>query len=405
MITASNLTKIFRLYKKPSDRLREIITGEIFHRNFHALSDVSFHVQEGETLGIIGENGSGKSTLLKILTGILLPDGGSFHVEGRITGLLELGTGFNQEFTGLSNIYMNGTYLGLSKAEIDSRLDQIVAFAELGDFIDEPIKTYSSGMIMRLAFAVAIHAEPRCFVVDEALSVGDVYFQQKCMKRLKDFRAGGGSIVFVSHDLNAVKVLCDKALLLDKGRVVEDGNPEDVVNVYNFLIAKRSKGQEIACQIDQEKTSYGNNKINVESLDIIDSRGNKADVLLSGKPVEIKLFLNANQTVSELTVGILIRDKFGQDIFGTNTFHMNQSMQMEQDGRCEVSFFFEEFNLGPGKYSVSASLHTGDTHVNECYQWVDRIKTFEVINGDDFIFIGISRLKPVLTIEGKIKAS
>jgi lipopolysaccharide transport system ATP-binding protein len=225
------------------------------------------------------------------------------------------------------------------------------------------------------------------------------------MKRLKDFRAGGGSIVFVSHDLNAVKVLCDKALLLDKGRVVEDGNPEDVVNVYNFLIAKRSKGQEIACQIDQEKTSYGNNKINVESLDIIDSRGNKADVLLSGKPVEIKLFLNANQTVSELTVGILIRDKFGQDIFGTNTFHMNQSMQMEQDGRCEVSFFFEEFNLGPGKYSVSVSLHTGDTHVNECYQWVDRIKTFEVINGDDFIFIGISRLKPVLTIEGKIKAS
>jgi lipopolysaccharide transport system ATP-binding protein len=405
MITANNLTKIFRLYKKPSDRLREIITGEIFHRNFHALSEVSFHVQEGETLGIIGENGSGKSTLLKILTGILLPDGGSFHVEGRITGLLELGTGFNQEFTGLSNIYMNGTYLGLSKAEIDSRLDQIVAFAELGDFIDEPIKTYSSGMIMRLAFAVAIHAEPRCFVVDEALSVGDVYFQQKCMKRLKDFRAGGGSIVFVSHDLNAVKVLCDKALLLDKGRVVEDGNPEDVVNVYNFLIAKRSKGQEIACQIDQEKTSYGNNKINVESLDIIDSRGNKADVLLSGKPVEIKLFLNANQTVSELTVGILIRDKFGQDIFGTNTFHMNQSMQMEQDGRCEVSFFFEEFNLGPGKYSVSVSLHTGDTHVNECYQWVDRIKTFEVINGDDFIFIGISRLKPVLTIEGKIKAS
>jgi lipopolysaccharide transport system ATP-binding protein len=405
MITANNLTKIFRLYKKPSDRLREIITGEIFHRNFHALSEVSFHVQEGETLGIIGENGSGKSTLLKILTGILLPDGGSFHVEGRITGLLELGTGFNQEFTGLSNIYMNGTYLGLSKAEIDSRLDQIVAFAELGDFIDEPIKTYSSGMIMRLAFAVAIHAEPRCFVVDEALSVGDVYFQQKCMKRLKDFRAGGGSIVFVSHDLNAVKVLCDKALLLDKGRVVEDGNPEDVVNVYNFLMAKRSKGQEISCQIDQEKTSYGNNKINVESLDIIDSRGNKADVLLSGKPVEIKLFLNANQTVSELTVGILIRDKFGQDIFGTNTFHMNQSMQMEQDGRCEVSFFFEEFNLGPGKYSVSVSLHTGDTHVNECYQWVDRIKTFEVINGDDFIFIGISRLKPVLTIEGKIKAS
>ena len=213
------------------------------HRKFCALKDLSFEVQEGESLGIVGQNGAGKSTLLKILTGVLFPDSGSIHVDGRITGLLELGTGFNSEFTGVQNIYLNGTLLGMSKEEINERFDAIIAFTELGDFIQEPIKTYSSGMIMRLAFSTAIHAEPKAFVVDEALSVGDTYFQQKCMRKIKEFKADGGSIIFVSHDMNAVKILCDKALLLDHGLKVEEGEPDKVINTYNFLLAKKGKGR------------------------------------------------------------------------------------------------------------------------------------------------------------------
>ena len=221
MISVSNISKTFKLYKSPADRLKEIVLRRSFHRVFHALKDVSFEIQEGETLGIVGQNGAGKSTVLKLLTGILIPDTGNIHISGKITGLLELGTGFNAEFSGLDNIFLNGTYLGLSRQEIKSKLDNIIGFAELNEFIHEPIKTYSSGMVMRLAFSVAIHADPKAFVVDEALSVGDAYFQQKCMQKIKEFKNNGGSIVFVSHDMNAVKVLCDQAILLDEGHVVE----------------------------------------------------------------------------------------------------------------------------------------------------------------------------------------
>ncbi len=218
--------------------MKEIVTRKKYHTDFQALNDVSFAVADGETLGIVGQNGAGKSTLLKILTGILLPDSGTISIDGKITGLLELGTGFNAEMTGIENIYMNGTLLGMSREEIDRKKDTVIAFTELGDFIYEQLKTYSSGMVMRLAFAIAIHADPRCFVVDEALSVGDAHFQQKCMKRIKEFRKSGGSIIFVSHDMNAVKMLCDKAILLNHGAIVEEGSPETVVNSYNFMISK-----------------------------------------------------------------------------------------------------------------------------------------------------------------------
>lgn len=253
MIAVDQISKRFKLYRAPSDRLKEILFRRSFHKDFHAVSDVSFTVNAGETLGIIGENGAGKSTLLKLLTGVLIPDTGQIHINGKITGLLELGTGFNPEFSGIDNIIHNATYLGLSRREINGRLDRIVEFTELGDFIHEPIKTYSSGMVMRLAFSTAIHADPTAFVVDEALSVGDAYFQQKCMEKIREFKANGGSIVFVSHDMNAVKVLCDKALLLDHGRVAEEGQPENVINAYNFLIASRSRGRRSTC-LDRKPT-------------------------------------------------------------------------------------------------------------------------------------------------------
>ena len=400
MISVHNISKRFRLYRNPSDRLKEVLFRRSFHRDFYALREVSFLVYEGETLGIIGENGSGKSTLLKILTGVLLPDGGEFAFDGRLTGLLELGTGFNPEFSGIRNIYMNGTYLGLSKKEIDDSLESIVAFSELGDFIDEPVRTYSSGMLMRLAFSTAIHAYPKCFVVDEALAVGDAHFQQKCMQRLREFREKGGSIVFVSHDMNAVKVLCDKAILLEKGALVESGDPEEVINTYNFLIAKKEKGEEIKIseQMDYTK-AYGNEKVVIKSIFILNSQGEPCDVLISGQECFIDIQLQAKQTVEDVTVGIVFRDRFGQDIFGVNTFHLNVAIPLQKGEERLVRYVFGELNIGPGKYTLSVAAHSRDVHVYDCYQWVDRVCRFEVVHGADFHFDGLSRLVPKVRVQ------
>jgi lipopolysaccharide transport system ATP-binding protein len=400
MIKAQDITKEFKLYQRPADRLKEIVLRRPLHRSFCALRGISFSVEEGETLGIVGQNGAGKSTLLKILTGVLLPDSGVVHVDGRITGLLELGTGFNFDFTGLQNIYLNGTLLGMSREEIKTRLDTITAFSELGDFIQEPIKTYSSGMVMRLAFSIAIHASPKAFVVDEALSVGDAYFQQKCMRKITHFKENGGSIVFVSHDMNAVKILCDRALLLDHGVAVESGEPEQVINTYNFLLAKKSKGEEIQIRdVSEGGRSYGNLKVEIVDARMLNRYNEESEVFVSGETCIVEIGLKANGTIDDLTVGILIRDRFGQDIFGTNTYHLKVPIKLMAGEKCRVRYTIDEFNIGPGKYSLTTAAHRDDIHMGECYQWVDLLKTFEVVSGRDFRFIGLSRLTPRVRVD------
>lgn len=398
MIKVDNLSKVFRLYHDPKDRLKEIFLRRVYSREITALKDLTFKVQEGETLGIIGENGAGKSTLLKILTGILLPTSGKVQVDGSITGLLELGTGFNHEFTGIKNIYMNGLLIGMSKEEIDRKFDSIIEFTELGEFIKEPIKTYSSGMLMRLAFSIAIHAEPRAFVIDEALSVGDAYFQQKCMKRIKDFRKAGGSIIFVSHDMNAVKILCDRALLLSHGEVVEEGSPEKVINTYNFLLAKKSKGEEIKFDEAGGMASYGNFKVKISGIELLNEEGVNSAVFFSGEKVRLRLYLKANEDVDKVVVGILIRDRFGQDIFGTNTHHMKKVISMKAGAEALYEFGFN-LNIGAGKYTLTSAVHRDDTHVNESYHWYDNILRFEVLGSKENIFIGLSKLDVELKIE------
>lgn len=232
MIKVEGISKRFKLYRSPADRLKEIIFQKKYHKDFVALDNISFEVGSGQILGIIGQNGAGKSTLLKILSGIVIPDTGSIRIDGKVTGLLEFGTGFNTEMTGLENIYLNGTLIGMTKDEIDQKKQVIIDFSELGEFISEPIKTYSSGMTMRLAFSIAIHADPTCFLVDEALAVGDAYFQHKCMRKIQEFRTNGGSIIFVSHDTNAVITLCDYALLLEHGKMISYGIPRSIVDLY-----------------------------------------------------------------------------------------------------------------------------------------------------------------------------
>lgn len=398
MIEVNSLSKVFRLYHNPKNRLKEIVFRKPYSREFTALKDINFTVSKGETLGIIGENGAGKSTLLKILAGILLPTKGHVSIKGHITGLLELGTGFNPEITGLKNIYMNGLLLGMSKEEIDRKLNSIIEFTELGSFIDEPIKTYSSGMLMRLAFSVSIHAEPQAFVVDEALAVGDAYFQQKCMNRIKEFRAGGGSIVFVSHDMNAVKVLCDRALLLKNGEVVEEGDPDVVINTYNFLLAKKSKSEELRFERVEKKTSYGNFKAEITGIEFLNSYGADSRVFVSGEKVTTVVRLKANDDIDQVVVGILIRDRFGQDIFGTNTHHLQKITSMKKGEMVEYSYYYN-LNIGPGKYTLTSAVHRDDTHVNEGYHWCDNIIDFEVTGSKDYRFIGLSKLDVVIDMK------
>jgi lipopolysaccharide transport system ATP-binding protein len=400
MIRAENIHKTFKLYCSPVDRLKEAVFRKSFHRLHHALNGVSFEVAPGETLGIVGQNGAGKSTLLKILTGVLLPDSGHIEISGKITGLLELGTGFNTEFSGVENIYLNGTLLGLSRKEVAAKMDRIVGFSELGEFIREPLKTYSSGMFMRLAFSIAIHADPQAFVVDEALSVGDIYFQQKCMKKIKEFREQGGSIIFVSHELNSVKVLCDRAMLLDRGSVIEYGNPSEVINYFNFLMAKKAQGEEVQLQSSAcAVKSYGNLKIEFGEVRLLNGQGQPSGVFISGEPCSIAINLIAHESVDDVTVGILIRDRFGQDIFGTNTNYLHIPICLESGQGRRITYLIPELNLGPGKYTLSVAAHRDISHLYECYQWVDVVYSFEVVTAKDFQFIGLSRLKPVVKMQ------
>ncbi|MCG7851683.1 MAG: ABC transporter ATP-binding protein, partial [Methanosarcinaceae archaeon] len=384
----------------PADRLKEIVLHRVYHKRFEALRNICFQVKQGETLGIVGQNGAGKSTLLKILTGILLPDSGTIQLDGKITGLLELGTGFQHDFSGLQNIYFNGALLGMSKEEIEASLDDIIGFTELEQFIHEPLKTYSSGMAMRLAFSIAIHANPKAFVVDEALAVGDAYFQQKCMSKISEFKNSGGSIVFVSHDLNAVKVLCDRALLLDHGRVMEEGDPEKVINTYNFLLAKKTKGGEICLRnISEKGKDYGNLKVTVPHVKLYNAMGEESEVLVCGERITIEIGLRAHEAVDDITVGILLRDKFGQDIFGTNTYNLDTPISLGPGENCLVRYILHELNIGPGKYTLTVAAHRDATHLQECYQWTDMVRTFEVVGGHDFQFIGLSRLKTDVQVD------
>lgn len=397
MITVQNLSKQFRLYQRPSDRLKEIFLRRRYHRDFQALEDISFTVSEGETLGIVGPNGAGKSTLLKVLTGVTMPDQGLVDIQGRITGLLELGTGFNSEFTGVDNIFLNGTYLGLSKEEIQDRLPEIIAFAELDQFIHEPIKTYSSGMVMRLAFSVAIHADPVCFVVDEALSVGDTYFQQKCIKRIRQFKDDGGAIVFVSHDMNGVKMLCDRAILLHQGRILDHGAPEDVIEAYNYLISRLGQDQDPSLQ-PRDISGYGSRKVNIQATSLLNDLEQETQTLTSGRPARVDISLAAKADIPAFNVGLQFRDRYGQEIFGTNTYHLHQSLSISSGQEMLVSFVFQRFNLGPGRYTLTVAAHLDDTHINDCLHWLDRAVAFEIVHGGDFFFLGLARLEPELKV-------
>jgi lipopolysaccharide transport system ATP-binding protein len=396
-IVVSNLSKSYRRYARPWHRLCEWVSGGrlVWHEVFGALRGITFTVASGESVGIIGLNGAGKSTLLKILTGTTQATAGQIQIEGRVAALLELGMGFHPDFTGRQNAMMAGQLMGIPPREMAALMPGIEAFAEIGGYIDQPIRTYSTGMGVRLAFSVATAVRPEILIVDETLSVGDAYFQHKCIRRIKEFQGAGTTILFVSHDPTAVKTLCDRALLLEAGRLIQDGPPDRVLDYYNALIAKREANREILqaeAAGGRTMTRSGTFEARIAEIDLLDADGRPARAFTVGDPARIRARVQFASAVVAPTVGILIRDRVGNDVFGTNSFHVAPIEDTYEAGD-EMAVDFEiDLNLGAGTYTLTVAVHSEATHLVNNYDWWDKVIGFQVVPGPEPSFIGAAWL-------------
>ncbi len=413
MIAVKALSKKFKLYRHPGDRLKELVTGGKHHTDLQALDDVTFTVADGETLGIIGQNGAGKTTLLKILSGILLQDSGTVATSGTITGLLELGTGFNAELTGIENIYLNGILLGMKRRDIGRRLDAIIEFSELGAFVYERLKTYSSGMAMRLAFAVAIHAEPKCLVVDEALSVGDAYFQQKCMRKIGEFRNSGGTILFVSHDMNAVKTLCDRAVLLDHGKIIESGKTADVADRFFGMMLQKANTAGTrkpavtpapgSMPAPGPKQVVSNGDAELVLFRIADEAGKERSHITSEDSVAIEYHIKARRFLEAPHYGIAIKNSLGVSLFETNTYCMNMATSPLEPGDIAVIRYHFVCDLAPGDYAVCIGVSNKGygKSLFEDYSLVlhDAGMLRVTVNERHILYGGVYNMKPAVSIQ------
>ncbi len=387
-IRVNNVTKMYKLFEKNSDRVKDALglSGKKkLYKDYYALKDVSFDIKKGETVGIIGVNGAGKSTILKIITGVLNPTEGNVEINGRISALLELGAGFNMDYTGLQNVYLNGTMMGFTKEEVDARLDSILSFADIGDFINQPVKTYSSGMFVRLAFAVAINIDPEILIVDEALSVGDVFFQTKCFHKFEEFRKAGKTILFVSHDLGSIRRYCDRAILLDHGVKLEEGETASVIDTFKRVMVGQYNPDEV--NADSEGTSartinpeeskgewkknyvlnpgcdcYGDLKAEIVDFAIIDSKGKYTNVLVKGEPFQIKVKIKANEDLEDPISTYTIKTLKGTDITGTNTKFEHNDIGPMKAGEERIITFTQDMNIQGGQYllSLGCTRYVGD---------------------------------------------
>ena len=365
-IEIRNLSKMYKLYNKPSDRLRDSLglSRKKRYKEHYALQNINFDIHEGECVGIIGTNGSGKSTILKIITGVLSPTEGTVTVNGRISALLELGAGFNPEYSGMENIYLNGTMLGFSEEEIDSRLDEILSFADIGDFVNQPVKTYSSGMFVRLAFAVAINIDPEILVVDEALSVGDVFFQSKCYHKFEEFKIQGKTILFVSHDLGSVSKYCDRVILLNQGEMLDEGTPKAMVDMYKQLLVhqdpvKQAENTEPegnwkdGFQVNPNTLEYGEKQAEIRDFVVVDSSGRHTNTIEKGSEFEIKMRLHFNESIQQPIAAFTIKNIQGTEITGTNTMYEGINIEHPDAGRECVVTFRQKMDLQGGEYLIS----------------------------------------------------
>lgn len=394
VIQVRNVAKCYQIYEKPHHRLMQMLlasTGKTFYREFWALRDISFEIPRGKILGILGKNGAGKSTLLQMICGTLSPSAGEIQVNGRVAALLELGSGFNPEFTGVENIYMNGQILGLSKEQIDAKMADILEFADIGDFVHQPVKTYSSGMFARLAFSVVIHVEPDVLIVDEALSVGDAWFQHKSMARMRKLMESGCTVLFVSHSIDAVRALCDEAIWLEKGMVKMHGDVTEVTNAYmndvfiehNRIVLKNAQSsptpaQELVAEdaaqapetlaetdgVNMAAASLDGAKVlNVSAKQLINKNGQSVEHIGQGEEFSLQFDIDFLQSVKNISVGILIKDQFGQELTGESFFNTYRHSLNFEAGQSSC-FSFKSIMLLRGGQSYSVSLR-----VNQVSQW------------------------------------
>jgi ABC-type polysaccharide/polyol phosphate transport system ATPase subunit len=387
----SNVSKSYSIYASPRDRLKELATFQrhSFHTEFWALRDVNFDVRRGETFCVVGENGSGKSTLLQICAGILAPTSGTAIAHGRVAALLELGSGFNPEFSGKDNVYLNGAILGLSTKDMDRRFPDIEAFAEIGDFIHQPVKTYSSGMVVRLAFAVAIHVDPEILLVDEALAVGDVYFRQRCMRKVHELRARGVTILFVSHATGDVKALGDRALWLEKGVVRALGKTDLVVAQYLAAMSEKdrvyqshefpldearrlSAPEEIVEEIPNVDHRFGDGKAEIIGIAVLDTEGSRVTSLKPDSTIVVRISVRAKANLDRPIVGFMFRNHLGVDFAGTNTARERQDLPpLLAGGVCTVDFYLDLPALYASSFSFSPAIANGSLdHYSMC-DWID----------------------------------
>lgn len=401
-IRVSGLGKAYKQYPSQWSRLAEWIlpVTKPRHVDHWVLKDINFHLHAGESVGIVGANGAGKSTLLKMIAGTVRPTEGEIFVRGRVAAMLELGMGFHPDFTGRQNAVMGGQLLGLSLDEISALMPQIEAFAEIGEYMDQPVRTYSSGMQMRLAFSVATAQRPDILIVDEALSVGDSYFQHKSFERIRKFREAGTTLLIVSHDRYAIQTVCDRAILMDGGRVRMEGSPVDVLDYYNAMMAQHNH------QVIQQKTLSdgrvatisGTGEASIIDVALLNQQGRAADTVEVGESLQLRVSVRANTEMDRLVLGFLLKDRLGQAIYGINTHRLEQPLEHLSAGE-EASFCFSfPARLGKGSYSVSLSLSREDSHVDKNFEWRDNALIFHVFNTAHEDFVGSSWLGASLTI-------
>ncbi|MGA2156388.1 MAG: ABC transporter ATP-binding protein [Bryobacteraceae bacterium] len=388
MVLVQNVSKLYRLYRRPADRLRELLPGVApAHRDFWALRDISFEVERGETLGLVGPNGCGKSTLLQMVSGILQPTMGRVVTRGRIAALLELGAGFNPEFSGRENVFLNGEIMGLGRGAIERAMPSIEAFAEIGEFMERPVKEYSSGMYVRLAFSTAIHVDPEILIVDEALAVGDAVFANRCVRKFQELRERKITVLFVSHDLGLVKQLSDRAILLLNGRIEAEGAPNDVINRYIGLVLEK-QAPETRQERLRSSFRHGDGTSEIVGIQMLNARGEETASIASGEPVTVRVQARFHRAVSDPMVGILVRTRIGMDVYGTNTRIENTELGDFEAGQLlEVDFGIECW-LTPQQYTLTAAMQNAD---GSSHDWLDDAIAFDVV--DARVAAGVANLR------------
>lgn len=403
VIQAENISKIYRLYDKPSDRMKEALgfSKKKRHKEHYALTDIDLTIKKGETVGIIGTNGSGKSTILKIITGVLSPSKGNITVNGRISALLELGAGFNMEYNGIENIYLNGTMMGFSEKEIDEKLESILEFADIGDYVYQPCKTYSSGMFVRLAFAVAINIEPEILIVDEALSVGDVFFQAKCYHKFEEFKAQGKTILFVSHDLSSIAKYCDRVILLNKGVKLGEGDPKEMIDAYkqvlvgqyhvpdqddnNLLEDEQIKEKAANGAINPAAIEYGNGAAHIRDYYITDKNGTVTTAIIKGEEWTIHYTVDFTQDVKAPIFAFTVKNIRGTEITGTNSMYEKAFLKSVKKGDVKEVTFTQKMDLQGGEYLLSFGVTGYEDDKFDVYHRLYDVLNLTVVSDKDTV--------------------